>query len=198
VTDERYEAGPGDAVVVEIYGGSRFVIAVENIVEISTVPNGDYGKRAPKYIVPEGVLAEALGIELPGAGDGDSDRSRRLEVQLAGGTLVTGGVTFPFRDGSFELTLLGGIGHAAGHKVALAQRLAWTMPERRVAPRVSVYAVEVTDLSDIGIAAGPSIGATFKLRRFASAVIFDNAFVANVRPYEPEYMVYMPSIGVQF
>ncbi|MDA3951374.1 MAG: hypothetical protein PF508_19360, partial [Spirochaeta sp.] len=145
----------------------------------------------------EAVLAEALGMELPDADD-DGERSRRLEVQAAGGTIVSGGVTFPFREGRFEFTLLGGIGNARGIKAALAQRLTWTMPEWRVAPRVSVYAVEVTDLSDIGIAAGPSAGVAFKLRRFASAIVFDNAFVVNLRPYEPEYMVYMPSIGVQF
>lgn len=78
------EAASGDVMVVEIYGGSRFVIAAENIVEISTVANGDYEKSATEYTVPEAVLAEALGMELPDA-DGDGERSRRLEIQAAGG-----------------------------------------------------------------------------------------------------------------
>ncbi|MDA3950849.1 MAG: hypothetical protein PF508_16705, partial [Spirochaeta sp.] len=42
---------PEEYLTIEIYGGSRFVIAVENIVEISTTPNGDYGKSATEYTV---------------------------------------------------------------------------------------------------------------------------------------------------
>jgi hypothetical protein len=199
-------------VSLEIYGGTTFVIIPENIQSISEVRNPDYGRSVPPLELNDIVQVDentyAVRSETDGAKDGrfrhrlTSDESRRIvfvpEVQIAGGTVAVGGYNIGLFRRRLQLSVLAGLGWAFGPKLVAAQRLTWTIIDRQVVPRISLYATEASDFSRIAVAAGPSIGVEFRMNRRISSIIWDNAFVMNINPDESGYIVFSPSLGVTF
>lgn len=120
------------------------------------------------------------------------------EVQTAGGVVAVGGYNIGIFRRRLQLSLLAGLGWAHGPKMAAVQRLTWAMTTRRIVPRLSLYATEVANFDRIAIAGGPSLGVEVRFNGRISSVIWENAVILNVDPFDHRYIVYAPSVGVTF